>query len=303
MRTELEAQGRTVTGPAEQVRIWGISSLVHAPTESGWVYLKGCFSMFRHEPAVSRLLNEIRPGATPTVLAGNDIEGWMLLQDFGDVTVRGVRDGVAPALDGGTVTALLVALQRAAGPRHAAFRAVGCPHRPLSRLPAEFDRAIGVLPQLAGVEVNAARPAELSAWVTDRAASVDAVGAPDALVHGDFHGGNVAIVDGAPLIFDWSDATLSFPFIDAVTWLGAIGEGEERERQQRGWRAWLDAWGEPRVTTALEDRLPDVVGVGAAYQLASLVTILGEMEPDLRYTLRSDVAYYLAALEGQVRGR
>ena len=62
-------------------------------------------------------------------------------------------------------------------------------------------------------------------------ARVEALGLPESVVHGDFHSGNAAFVDGRIVIIDWSDAAIGNPAIDLVTWLVV-----ERRRAGRGRR-------------------------------------------------------------------
>ncbi|MBI1880332.1 MAG: phosphotransferase [Chloroflexi bacterium] len=39
---------------------------------------------------------------------------------------------------------------------------------------------------------------------------------PQTLVHGDLHTGNVALVEGKLLFFDWTDACVTHPFFDVM---------------------------------------------------------------------------------------
>jgi aminoglycoside phosphotransferase (APT) family kinase protein len=45
---------------------------------------------------------------------------------------------------------------------------------------------------------------------------------PLALEHGDFFGGNIIIQNEDPIIYDWSDCTLSHPFLSAIVLLEEV---------------------------------------------------------------------------------
>jgi aminoglycoside phosphotransferase (APT) family kinase protein len=44
------------------------------------------------------------------------------------------------------------------------------------------------------------------------------------LEHGDFFGGNIIVQNGMPIIYDWSDCTLSHPFLSATVYLEEVEE-------------------------------------------------------------------------------
>jgi aminoglycoside phosphotransferase (APT) family kinase protein len=76
--------------------------------------------------------------------------------------------------------------------------------------------------------------------LTRRAArSVAGLAMPATIIHGDFHAENVAIVDGRPVIFDWSDGAIGDPLMDLVTWFDRIDDADLRERT---WSAITEAW-------------------------------------------------------------
>ena len=101
------------------------------------------------------------------------------------------------------------------------------------RPPAALREQIGTL---AGApEVQADAPPELVERLARAAPRLQALcdelaaqGVPETLVHGDLHGGNVGVRDGAVRFLDWTDACVSHPFLDLVTLLPAPGrEGDD----------------------------------------------------------------------------
>ena len=73
-----------------------------------------------------------------------------------------------------------------------------------------------------------------------RAVDDGALGFPDTLVRRRLHPHNVAVVDGRPVIFDWSDAAVGHPWSTSRYWNGWLAD--DADRGERGWRVFLDAW-------------------------------------------------------------
>jgi aminoglycoside phosphotransferase (APT) family kinase protein len=72
-----------------------------------------------------------------------------------------------------------------------------------------------------------------------RAAALAACGLPDALVHGDFHSGNLRGRLGEPLtVLDWTDTCIGPPLIDEVMFL----DGRSTADAQLLREAWVGAW-------------------------------------------------------------
>ena len=119
----LTAQGRTLQGPLEQRKIWGISCLLRGQTDGGAVYLKACptLPLFTNEAAMTATLAARYPAHIPTPLAVDPERRWMLLADFGDDLLH---DAPRAAWDR-TVDAY-AAIQRDAVSQVEALLAAGC---------------------------------------------------------------------------------------------------------------------------------------------------------------------------------
>ena len=180
--------------------------------------------LFAHEPLLLRKLSDERPGAVPAPLAIDEKRAWMLLPDLGpplagepDIAVwvnalrgharlqRSYVDQTDRLLGFSCVDRRLAVLDGRARP---AVRAESRP--PTCSKPHE--RAL--LPR---------RAEQLREAITELAA----IGVPETLLHGDLHPRNLAVRDGQVLAFDWTDAAVSHPFLDLVTFV------EERSRCRR----------------------------------------------------------------------
>jgi aminoglycoside phosphotransferase (APT) family kinase protein len=289
MTDQLAAAGRPPTAPPVQVYQWGISALLRAPTATGDVYLKAIFPPFACEPAVSVLLEQRFPGRVPSVLAIEPDEGWILMDDFGRRIVR--EDGNDADHEAGI--RLLAAIQHAMAKQTNDLLAAGCPVRPLASLADDLERTLAEPVALGALDTATERIGATVAWVRDATRDLGDLGLPDTLVHGDFHAGNVALVDDGVLIFDWSDAALGNPIVDLVTWLG---EEHEPARRGRSFEAWLAAWADVIDPPTVRAKLDAMLGVGAAYQCVSYVGILRALEPATRYTLSGGLRYFFGRI-------
>lgn len=241
-----------LTGEPRVVRTWPLSAVYAFDTSFGSVYLKACFSIWRHEPAVTAHLARRHPGAVPDVVAFDEREGWLLMQEL---TGPGVHE-LGPE---GTQRMLRQAgeLQRAWIGHDADLLALGAPHRPLDQL----RKAAPELAQLG-----------------DRLA---AHAIPETVVHGDLHQWNAILQDGRVVVFDWSDIALGHPFLDLAPVLlhAEAGEGE-RERL-------IGAYLEPWAGIAPEAQLREAAALGEAlgcvHQAVSYRAIRAAFEPADRW--------------------
>ncbi|WP_433017771.1 hypothetical protein [Kribbella sp. CA-294648] len=94
---QLAAAGVERTGPAAQVRSWGLSNILRIPTADGNVYFKALARsstirparvdalplLFAHEPLLLQKLSDEHPDAVPAPLAVDEQRVWMLLPDLG----------------------------------------------------------------------------------------------------------------------------------------------------------------------------------------------------------------------------
>jgi hypothetical protein len=293
MFTTLDELGRPPTGPIEQIRHWGISALMRAPTERGPVWFKAVFPPLAAEPAVTALLSREAPEVVATVLAHDDAQGWLLLEDVGPVMVADHAEGDAPSI------AALVALQRRLVGSLDAVAATGVPRRSFGALPEAVDRALRD-PDTAGwVRLAPERIAALVDAVRDATATIDALGLPDTLVHGDFHPSNVALRDGHPVIFDWSDAAIAHPIVDAMTWVSWL-QDDDPERAERAWHTFLEAWSDVCPPASSEAARPALRIAAAAYHVVSYHGIVTHMEPERRPETADGLEQYVRHLDEAV---
>jgi hypothetical protein len=293
MFSKLDELGRPPTGPIEQVRHWGISALMRAPTDGGTVWFKAVLPLFAVEPAITALLAHEAPESVAPVLAHDDAQGWLLLEDVGSTVVVDHAEADAPTI------AALVAVQRRFVGDLDAVAATGAPRRPFGEVAEALDRALRD-PETAGwVHLEPARIDRLVDATRDAAGTIDALGFPETIVHGDFHPANVALCDGQPVIFDWSDGAIAHPIVDAMTWVSWFRD-DDPERGERAWHTFLDAWSDVCPPETAEAARPALRIAAAAYHVVSYHAIVMHMEPQRRPETADGLEQYVRHLDEAV---
>jgi hypothetical protein len=274
----------------------GISALLRGETAAGGVFMKAVFPPFHAEPAITELLASRFPGMLPLVLATEPDEGWLLVEDvaapwIGELPeterAEGLRIGARA----------LVAIQQAMTPEIDEVAAVGAPRRPLQGVPAALESALG--PDgvaMAQPDVSVDRRDRAVAATKEAVSSLEQLGFPETIVHGDFHAGNAALVDGSrSVIIDWSDAAIGNPAIDLVTWLAWSRDYPAQQRAATD--AWVDAWAGWIGEADIRAHLADILVAGSAYQIVSYDGIMRALEPATRYTIADGAIHFFERLE------
>ena len=241
-----------VKGEPRLVRVWPLSAMYVFETELGRLYLKGCFALWPHEPAVTAALAREHPASIPEVVAIDERKGWLLMHE---VTGEQVAELGAEA----TEQELRVAatIQRATVGRHAELLELGMPHRPLDELRAAAPHLGAVCERL------------------------EALGIPETLTHGDLHQWNAIVRDGVVVLFDWSDAALAHPFLDLAPMLFYTeATAEEREHFIR---AYLEPWAGIAPEADLREAAALGEAAGCVYQAISYRAIHEAFEPADRW--------------------
>lgn len=215
----LARRGQPLAGPVQQVKMWAISCLLRGHTPVGDIYFKAAptLPLFTNEPAVMAALAARYPALVPAPLAVDAARRWMLLADFGGTLLE-----AAPLESWDGVVCELAAVQRTAAGQVDDLLAAGCLDRRLDVLARSVGPFLEDAAKLGGLtDEELAGLHTLAPRLGDLCAELATYGVPQTLVHGDLHQTNIAIRDGAPLFFDWSDACITHPFFDLVTLLDA----------------------------------------------------------------------------------
>ena len=289
---QLTGTGRPPPTEIVPLRQWGISAVMQVELPDGRCWFKAVFPHFRAEPAITAFLHRELPGSVAPVIAIEPDEGWLLLDDVGDDVA-----GAHAELHHGVI-ARLVTLQRSFVERTHELERAGLPRRSLHRLPTALTDALASPAVRSMLAVEPARVGAIAEWLRGAVADIDALGHPETLVHGDFHPGNVAIANGAPILFDWSDAAISHPLIDVVTWTWWYED--DAERVDGIWQQFLDEWADVVPPDEFGAHRATFEGVASAYHTVSYAGIIDGLEPTRRMEHAMGLSNFFTKLDAGV---
>lgn len=201
--------------------------MFRCPTATGPVYFKAAGHsstiipvgpeprplLFSHESRLVELLAHDDPEPVPAPIAVDHDRVWLLLPDLGDQLASVAVVAVwSDALRGHARRQ-----RRYVGQTDRLLDA-GVVDRRLTVLDAEIDALLGPNPITERFDpVDRERLVALAPSVHALVAELAALGVPETLIHSDLHARNVAVRDGQPTVFDWTDAAVAHPFLDLVT--------------------------------------------------------------------------------------
>jgi Phosphotransferase enzyme family len=269
---QLDEQGRRRAGPSTVLQMWSLATVLRTPVsdakgqESAVVFKASC-GWFAAEPVITRSVGDLGQNCVPTVLAVEESRAWMLMEEMhgvhGDLENEDAR--LALALD---VAPRIARLQLASLSRLDALRAVGIPDRGRDATIDAFSRLLDdslELPELTDAELEALRRRE--PWLREQLTAFYATGIPVALAHGDLHLDNVAADRNGPVAYDWSDASISHPFIDGFHLATRIRQEDRAAVHAAYTTLWAEAFPAADVAGAMRlARLADRIFEAISYE-------------------------------------
>jgi hypothetical protein len=240
-------------------------------SDAGRYWFKAVSGHFRREAAVTAFLDREVPGSVAHVIGVDTDRGWLLLGDLGS------RGGHPDPHDLREPYEHLIALQRRFVGRERELVAAGCEPRALESIPRDLARLLEDPIVREWLDVAPDRAQQLVGWLDDAVRRIDALGLPDLLVHGDFHPDNVADVgDAGRVIFDWSDAAISKPFVDVLAW--ASWMSDDHAGQDTLWATFGELWSDVAPVEAWSAMRPTLEGVAGAYHVVSYAGIVKSLD-------------------------
>jgi hypothetical protein len=209
-------------GDPTHVRSWARSALASVETDHGRFWAKQVPAVFAHEIAVTGLLTDVDPGSVAPTFAVDVPGARMITSHVAGPSLSGVVD----APDAWTATlARLAELQRVLASDRSELETAVVSSAPIGALAASVQ---GLL-----ADERLTRPGERYGLTSDEQARLqdraDAIavacrelagsGVPESLDHGDLSARQVIVGDMGPVILDWSDGSITHPFLSAAAFL------------------------------------------------------------------------------------
>lgn len=234
---ELAQLGAQRTGPPVHVRHWALSSIVRVPSTAGPVWFKAVPAIFAHEGRVAQWVSHLDEQRQLKVLAIG--EDW-------SVTAELPEDAPEPASH---PLEAMARIQIQSIGRTGELEVLGCPDRGLEGV-TDDARAMcladGPLRSTWAAALGSRLPVLDEIAETARSLSL-----PRTLVHGDIHAQNAHWTQGSWVIFDWTDASIAFPFVDLARPLQDATPSDRELMIKQYSEVWRDRLSLKEITTAL----------------------------------------------------
>lgn len=231
----------------EQLRVWEFSSVLRLRTDEGDLYLKAVPRSFVTEVRLTGRLAETHPRFTPSVVAIEPDQGWLLTRAMGP-SLMGTPDLACWTQAAEACARVQIDWLERAGD----LEALGCPSRRVDWLETEIHPLLDDRTAMLAGHPDGLSEAEIEQLRAQTSAleaacrELAGYGLPAALEHGDLWAENVLAAPDGPVIIDWEDAALAHPFfspsllllsLDHTDALAAVPDARERIRE-----AYLAPW-------------------------------------------------------------
>jgi aminoglycoside phosphotransferase (APT) family kinase protein len=288
----LAVTGRRRTGPSSVIKLWGLSVVLRVPCAGpnagdAAVYLKATCDLFRAEPMITQALGLFARDHVPSILNVDHGQAWMLMDPLPGA------DSENPPSVAVTAAEVLATVQLAALSHLDELARAGCPDRGLQPTLDGLRLVIDDSSELHLLNVDErAAVAAMGPWLTSKIGEFYQCGIPITVGHGDLNLGNVAS-DGTRLVlYDWTDACFTHPFLDAAHLAQSRGVGDKNDVLATFSRSWRDAFPSAHVDHALGI----APLVNKAFQAISYERIARAQEPTARWVMGGVVASTLRDL-------
>ena len=283
-------------GPSEVRNFWSLSAVERVPVTGirgdDAVFFKAACPWFRTEPALTQFVAGVAGRSVPELIAVDTERGWMLMRAFElDDHERNTQAGVPAARE-------IARLQVILADRIDELLDIGAPDRRLANTVEALTKIITEsveLDQLSADDQRAARSA--LPLLVDQLTALEATGMPYSLGHGDLHLGNVTLVDDHVVLFDWTDAAVTFPVLDVALLAQSSGVDDHDAVLD----AYASIWRESHPAADVDEALRLAPLANQIYQAISYEAIYRAQEERTRWEMGGVVARILRSLVQQWR--
>jgi hypothetical protein len=272
----------------QPVRSWNLSCVLAVNTTAEKkVYFKAGLdsSLFINEGIVMDYLAQLYAPIIPRPLVVDEKRRWMLMEEL-----DGEVGWEAPAEDQMKILRTVAQIQQDAASRIDELLAVGCLDRRLNLLKGQIEGLLTddcVKALLDEAELGTLWDAVPN--LKERCDLLAAAELPPTLVHGDLNVGNVFLNNDDIIIYDWTDACISHPFMDTII----VFEEDDPQVQTRLRDSYLSAWkdytSKSRIVS-LWDLARPIIGLFHSISYQSVIT---SMEPASKHELAPGLARWL----------
>lgn len=204
----------------EQVRSWERSTLYKIFSTHRNYYLKAVPDVFKHELMMSNYLSQHYPSSVPELIMIDHENQWYIMEEM-----HGPLLGNSKQLyHWRQALYKLIEIQKKSVLNLRLLKDMKLPERPITTIVKQYLKLsleqiyqTGYLKEDLYNELLNEVPN-----IIKKCNRIEKTNVPSTIEHGDFFGGNVIIHNNEPIIYDWSDSTLSHPFLSIIVLLDEV---------------------------------------------------------------------------------
>ncbi|MDV2582049.1 phosphotransferase [Alkalibacillus haloalkaliphilus] len=206
----------------EQIRSWEKSALHKVSTDNNAYYIKTVPQVFGHEPLIAQYLYHHHGGVVPSVESIDHNYNEYIMQEVNGELLGYMKE------KGYWKDALsnLATIQKHSIDHLNELKNIGCPSYEVSSTLEEYlERCLKDLKASQVISEHTYEKLSVTQLEAKKLCQqLTSTQVPPALEHGDFFGGNIMVQDGKSIIYDWSDCTISHPFLSMTVIFDEIKE-------------------------------------------------------------------------------
>ncbi|MGM7684041.1 phosphotransferase [Cytobacillus sp. Hm23] len=203
----------------KQIRSWERSALFRVKLANNNYYFKAVPPIFSHEPILSQYLYQHHPSCVPSIHSVDSKRRWYIMQEL-----TGPLLGKTNNMHHWQGALLKLAeIQKKSIENINKIKHM-CPIRPISKVIQTYMRpSLNTLYNSNNISNEIYNQfIESIPAIINICDLLEQSHIPHAIDHGDFFGGNIIVHGNIPIIYDWSDCTLSHPFLSITTFLEEV---------------------------------------------------------------------------------
>lgn len=223
-----------------QNRSWERSALFKIKTTKANYYFKAVPDVFSHEPGIQKLLAEHYPSYVPEVIALDLEKNWYIMDELqGDLLGKSTN-----IRHWETALHRMVTIQKSSLIHKDKLQKLGSPVRPvIETLNNHLEESLDELVSNSNISLEKHIVLKKSIpSILSLARRLHESRLPISLDHGDLFGGNIIVQQGQPVIYDWSDSSLTHPFLSVIVLLEEVNEYFSEQVSQKLLDSYLEEW-------------------------------------------------------------
>lgn len=231
----LEKKGYKILGDVKQFYLSAISCILKVETDNGFVYIKKVLSpVFKNEPLVTQKMAEYSPKYFPEIIFIDNEKGFIFSKDFGKNILSESND-----IDDLLNTVKSYAKLQISMIKHSDdLLSYNIFDRSISKISGQLKDILIKGDKIFLDEENCITSYEVNKLLDNFAkietliSKLESYKIPQTIEHGDLHTYNISVKEKNIIFYDWSDCSISHPFITMRVFFHSLFDKDQQIRDK-----------------------------------------------------------------------